>query len=82
MAADYDAVVMDLQMPEMGGLEAVELLREKGYVRPVIALTAHAMRGEREKSMAAGFNEHLTKPIDRRILIETLLKQTGASTTH
>jgi CheY-like chemotaxis protein len=63
--ADYDAVLMDCQMPVMDGYQATKRIREQEkYAKlPVIALTAHALVGEKEKCIAAGMNEHLTKPI-------------------
>jgi CheY-like chemotaxis protein len=69
---DYSAILMDLQMPEMDGYQAVKELREKGFRRPVIALTAHAMKEERERCLKNGFDNHLTKPVDRAALINTL----------
>ncbi len=65
LAGDFDLVLTDLQMPEMGGLEAVEWLRMTGFARPVIALSASALEGERERCIAAGCNDFLTKPLDR-----------------
>lgn len=69
---DYDLILMDLQMPNMGGYEAVMHLRQSGYQKPVIALTAHAMKDEKEKCLANGFSAYLTKPIDKELLISTL----------
>jgi signal transduction histidine kinase len=68
----YDAVLMDLQMPLLGGLEATRQLRTQGYAKPIIACTAHAMRGERERLLTSGFDAYLSKPIERQLLIETL----------
>lgn len=69
---DYDIVVMDVQMPVMEGYEAASLLRSKKYRKPIIALTAHAMRGEKEKSLEAGFSDYLTKPVDRKALLAAI----------
>jgi len=69
----YDAVLMDIQMPEMDGLEAARHIREEMKLElPILAMTAHAMVGEREKSLAAGMNDHVTKPIDPHVLYEAL----------
>lgn len=75
---DYDVVLMDIQMPEMDGFEAARRIRanEAPSVEPlpIIAMTAHAMAGDREKSLAAGMNDHVAKPIDPDQLFRTLLK--------
>jgi signal transduction histidine kinase/DNA-binding response OmpR family regulator len=72
----YDVVLMDIQMPEMDGLTATKKIREdiKFKKLPILAMTAHAMKGEKEKSIASGMNDHITKPIDPEILYKALLK--------
>ncbi|MCB9169398.1 MAG: response regulator [Flavobacteriales bacterium] len=72
----YDGVLMDIQMPVMDGLSATRALRKlpSGAEVPVLAMTAHAMKGEREKSLAAGMNDHLTKPIDPVVLYKSLMQ--------
>ncbi|MFC1537368.1 PAS domain S-box protein [Gemmatimonadota bacterium] len=73
---DYDVVLMDLQMPEMNGYEATHEIRKNPKFKdlPVVAMTAHAMAGDREKSIEAGMNDHVTKPIDPDQLFITLVK--------
>ncbi len=71
----YDLVFMDMQMPEMGGLEAVHKLRQKGVRElPIIALTANAMEGDRQRCLEAGMDDYLTKPINQKILFEKIRK--------
>jgi CheY-like chemotaxis protein/HPt (histidine-containing phosphotransfer) domain-containing protein len=73
----FDAVLMDVQMPEMGGLEATALVRALerqrggGHVR-IIAMTAHAMKGDRERCLAAGMDDYLSKPVDPKTLLEAI----------
>ena len=78
---DYDLVLMDVSMPEMDGVEATqairELERELGRPRmPIIALTAHAMEGDRERFLDAGMDDYLTKPLTRDQLRETMARWT------
>ena len=70
----YDLVLMDIQMPEMDGLTAVAKIRENPKYKnlPIIAMTAHAMAGDKELSIESGMNDHLTKPIDPKLLYFTL----------
>lgn len=77
----YDAVLMDLQMPEMDGFEATQLIREDRRLQtlPIIAMTAHAMVEERAKCLASGMNDHVAKPIDPEILFAALARWIGSS---
>ena len=73
--AAYDCILMDIQMPGMDGLEATRQIRNLGYKKPIIALTAHALPVESQRSLQAGCNLHLTKPIKKSELIGTLHEQ-------
>jgi CheY-like chemotaxis protein len=84
--AKFDLVLMDVEMPELGGIDATRRIRERerergGHV-PIIALTAHALAGDRERCLAAGMDGYVAKPIRRSTLfaaIAAVLPETGAS---
>ncbi|SHN50058.1 PAS domain-containing hybrid sensor histidine kinase/response regulator [Desulfovibrio litoralis] len=73
---DYDVVLMDIQMPELDGLSATAKIRKNPRFEflPIIAMTAHAMVGDKEKSLESGMNDHITKPIDANELYLTIMR--------
>jgi two-component system, sensor histidine kinase len=70
--SEWDAVLMDIQMPNMDGYEATAQLRKLGFKKPIIALTAHAMKEELERCLAAGCDQTMTKPVAKKELIAKL----------
>lgn len=74
-----DLILMDLSLPEMTGWEATSILKQNDSTKqiPVIALTAHAMTGDREKALAAGCDDYLTKPVVASVLLDMVRSKIG-----
>jgi two-component system, sensor histidine kinase and response regulator len=71
----FDLIFMDVQMPEMDGKSATQAIRSAGHQEvPIVAMTAQAMKGDREKCLAAGMNDYITKPIKREVVFAVLEK--------
>jgi CheY-like chemotaxis protein/HPt (histidine-containing phosphotransfer) domain-containing protein len=80
--APYDAILMDMQMPEMDGYDATRQLRQSKYDKPIVALTAHAMPEDRRKCIAAGCDDYATKPVNRAVLLAILARLMGSPETE
>jgi len=71
----FDMIFMDIQMPVLDGKAATEQIRQKGYHDiPIIAMTAHAMKGDKEKCLQAGMNDYVTKPIKKKMVFDVINK--------
>ncbi len=72
---DFDLIFMDVQMPEMDGKEATQAIRANGFTEvPIVAMTAHAMKGDREMCIESGMNDYITKPIKREMVFAIIEK--------
>ena len=82
-AQPFDLVLMDVQMPDIDGFEATALIRKKeresGAHTPIIAMTAHAMSGDRERCLEAGMDDYISKPIRGPVLLELVAKYSAKS---
>lgn len=71
----FDLIFMDIQMPEMDGLTAAQTIRRLGFNPiPIVAMTAHALKGDRDKCLQAGMNDYITKPINRQVVFDVIDK--------
>jgi len=69
---NFDVILMDIQMPILNGYDAIKKLRDYGYAKPIVALTAHGMVDDKNRCLEVGSNDHVTKPVDRKTLIDTV----------
>lgn len=75
-SGDYHVVLMDIQMPEMDGYQATASIRRAGWTGPIIALSAHAQKGDRERAMREGFTDYIVKPFSKEQLWSALVRHT------
>ena len=72
LASDFDVVLMDVSMPNVDGLEATRVLRDRGFKKPIIAMTAHALKGDRDQAFEHGMTGYVTKPVRPKALRNAL----------
>ncbi len=77
----YDLVLMDIELPGIDGVEATKLMKSKHKNLPILALTSYAMKGDRERFIAAGFDDYISKPLDVNSFIEKLIKLININNT-
>lgn len=85
MNSSFDIVLMDVSMPNVDGLEATRILRDRGYDKPIVAMTAHALKGDRDRALGAGMTDYLTKPIRPtalRKMLNSLLEKPQHAEMH
>jgi len=80
-AYNYDIIFMDINMPVLNGIEATKEIRELGIDTPIIALTANALEGDKERYLSEGMNDYISKPIELELLVE-ILKKYSSSSSH
>ncbi len=78
----FQVVLLDIQMPEMDGYEVARVLRERGFQAPVLAFTANTLSTDREFCLRSGFDDYVTKPIDKRTLVELVARHAAAWAQH
>jgi CheY-like chemotaxis protein len=67
-----DVILIDMKMPKLDGYETVPIIRQRGFQKPIIAITAHALRSEKNKCLALGCSDYLSKPVNAKLLIQTI----------
>jgi PAS domain S-box-containing protein len=81
MSEDFDLVLMDLQMPVMDGFDATAELRQRGFRKPILAVSAAAMQDDRDRAIAAGCNDHVTKPVSANTVVEKIIEHARTNAT-
>ncbi len=80
LKGDFDVVLMDVSMPNLDGLEATRILRQRGFTTPIIAMTAHALKGDRDQAFQIGMSGYITKPVRPNALRDGLAQWLAPST--